>query len=60
MDFLSSHSSLLITLHAKSYIYAIAKKSISILEELQRKTDALSLLTGDLAESREKLIKKLN
>lgn len=33
---------------------------VSILEELQRKTDSLSLLTGDLAESREKLIKKLN
>lgn len=57
MDFSSSLSSLLITLDAKSYIYAIAKKSISILEELQRKTDAFSLLTGDLAESREKLIK---
>jgi len=60
MDFLSLPSSLLITLHAKSCIYVKEKKTISILEELQRKTDALSLLTGDLAESREKSIKKLN
>jgi len=61
MDFLSLPSSLLITLHAKSCIYVKEKKkTILILEELQRKTDALSLLTGDLAESREKSIKKLN